>query len=63
MKIWRGICIHPVRMLVLYYKLSSLRDLVGKMAERGLQLAHTTIMRWVSWLEETDIRPQALLLP
>jgi transposase-like protein len=28
------------------YKLS-LRDLVEMMAERGLQLAHTTIMRWV----------------
>ena len=30
----------------LRYKLS-LRDLVEKMAERGLHLAHTTIMRWV----------------
>ncbi|WP_429392068.1 IS6 family transposase [Robbsia andropogonis] len=30
----------------LRYKLS-LRDLVGMMAERGLSLAHTTIMRWV----------------
>ena len=30
----------------LRYKLS-LRDLVEMMAERGLQLAHTTIMRWV----------------
>src|SRR3954454_22628353 len=30
----------------LRYKLS-LRDLVGVMAERGLSLAHTTIMRWV----------------
>jgi transposase-like protein len=28
------------------YKLS-LRDLVEMMAERGLELAHTTIMRWV----------------
>ena len=28
------------------YKLS-LRDLVEMMAERGLQLAHTTILRWV----------------
>ena len=28
------------------YKLS-LRDLVEMMAERGLSLAHTTIMRWV----------------
>jgi transposase-like protein len=25
----------------------SLRDLVEMMAERGLELAHTTIMRWV----------------
>ena len=31
----------------LRYKLS-LRDLVEMMAERGLSLAHTTIMRWVS---------------
>jgi transposase-like protein len=30
----------------LRYKLS-LRDLVEMMAERGLVLAHTTIMRWV----------------
>jgi transposase-like protein len=30
----------------LRYKLS-LRDLVETMAERGLSLAHTTIMRWV----------------
>lgn len=30
----------------LRYKLS-LRDLVEMMAERGLQLAHTTILRWV----------------
>jgi len=30
----------------LRYKLS-LRDLVEMIAERGLQLAHTTIMRWV----------------
>jgi len=30
----------------LCYKLS-LRDLVEMMAERGLQLAHTTILRWV----------------
>jgi transposase-like protein len=30
----------------LRYKLS-LRDLVEMMAERGLHLAHTTIMRWV----------------
>ena len=30
----------------LRYKLS-LRDLVEIMAERGLSLAHTTIMRWV----------------
>jgi transposase-like protein len=30
----------------LRYKLS-FRDLVQMMAERGLQLAHTTILRWV----------------
>jgi transposase-like protein len=30
----------------LRYKLN-LRDLVEMMAERGLHLAHTTIMRWV----------------
>ena len=30
----------------LRFKLS-LRDLVEMMAERGLSLAHTTIMRWV----------------
>jgi transposase-like protein len=30
----------------LRYKLS-LRDLVEMMAERGLDIAHTTIMRWV----------------
>lgn len=30
----------------LRYKLS-LRDLVEMMSERGLSLAHTTIMRWV----------------
>jgi transposase-like protein len=30
----------------LRYKLS-FRDLVEMMAERGLQLAHTTVMRWV----------------
>lgn len=30
----------------LHYKLR-LRDLVGTMAERGLSLLHTTIMRWV----------------
>jgi transposase-like protein len=35
-----------VRTLVLRYKLS-LRDLVEMMAERGLELVHTTIMRWV----------------
>jgi transposase-like protein len=32
----------------LCYKLS-FRDLVEMMAERGLQLAHTTILRWVRW--------------
>ena len=30
----------------LRYKLS-FRDLVEMMAERGLQLAHTTILRWI----------------
>ena len=35
-----------MRALVLRFKLS-LRDLVEMMAERGLSLAHTTIMRWV----------------
>lgn len=30
----------------LTYKLSS-RDLVEKMAERGIELAHTTILHWV----------------
>jgi transposase-like protein len=30
----------------LHYKLS-LRDLVEMMSERGLRLAHTTILRWV----------------
>ncbi|MGF6870828.1 transposase-like protein [Paraburkholderia sp. MM5477-R1] len=33
----------------LRYKLS-LRDLVEMMAERGLSLAHTTILRWVKRL-------------
>jgi transposase-like protein len=33
----------------LRYKLS-LRDLVEMMAERGLSMAHTTIMRWVQRL-------------
>jgi transposase-like protein len=32
----------------LCYKLS-FRDLVEMMAERGLHLSHTTIMRWVQW--------------
>ncbi|MFC0692333.1 IS6 family transposase [Paraburkholderia humisilvae] len=41
----RGIIILCVRWY-LRYKLS-LRDLVEMMAERGLSLAHTTIMRWV----------------
>ena len=41
----------------LRYKLS-LRDLVEMMAERGLSLAHTTIMRWVRRLR-TGVR-QAL---
>ena len=36
----------PVRPLILRFKLS-LRDLVEIMAERGLSMAHTTIMRWV----------------
>ena len=41
----RGIIVLCVRWY-LRYKLS-LRDLVEMMAERGLSLAHTTIMRWV----------------
>src|SRR5467141_1063703 len=40
-----GIVILCVRWY-LRYKLS-LRDLVEMMAERGLSMAHTTIMRWV----------------
>jgi transposase-like protein len=36
------LCVH----WYLRYKLS-LRDLVEMMAERGLSLAHTTILRWV----------------
>ena len=38
----------------LRFKLS-LRDLVEMMAERGLSLAHTTIMRWVQQLH-TGVR-------
>jgi transposase-like protein len=30
-----------------YLRFSRFRDLVEMMAERGLSLAHTTIMRWV----------------
>jgi transposase-like protein len=41
----RGVILLCVRRY-LRYKLS-LRDLVEMMAERGLPLAHTTIMRWV----------------
>jgi transposase-like protein len=41
----RNVIIHCVRWY-LRYKLS-LRDLVEMMAERGLSLAHTTILRWV----------------
>ena len=41
----REIIIVCVR-LYLHYKLS-LRDLVEMMGERGVALAHTTIMRWV----------------
>jgi transposase-like protein len=44
----------------LRYKLS-LRDLVEMMAERGLSLAHTTIMRWVRRF--MTIIPQAELSP
>lgn len=39
------VVIHCVR-LYLSYKLSS-RDLVNILGERGIQLAHTTILRWV----------------
>ena len=41
----RGIVILWVRWY-LRFKLS-LRDLVEMMAERGLSMAHTTIMRWL----------------
>jgi hypothetical protein len=41
----RGVIILCVRWY-LRFKLS-LRDLVEMMAERGLSMAHTTIMRWV----------------
>ena len=44
----RGIVILCVRWY-LRYKMS-LRDLVEMMAERGLSMAHTTIMRWVQRL-------------
>jgi transposase-like protein len=37
----------------LRYKLS-LRDLVEMMAERGLSLAHTTILRWVQRLRPSS---------
>jgi transposase-like protein len=35
-----------MRALVLSYKLSY-RDLTAMMGERGIELAHTTILRWV----------------
>jgi len=41
----RDVIIHCVHWY-LCYKLSS-RDLAEMMAERGLHLSHTTIMRWV----------------
>jgi len=44
----RGIVILCVRWY-LRYKMS-LRDLVEMMAERGLSMAHTTIIRWVQRL-------------
>ena len=37
---------HLVRALVFGFKLS-FRDLVEMMAERGIDLARTTIMRWI----------------
>ncbi len=37
----------------LRFKLS-LRDLVEMMAERGLSLAHTTIVRWVSAMRRSS---------
>ena len=37
----------------LRYKLS-LRDLVEMMAERGLHLAHTTILRWVQHMHRSS---------
>src|ERR1700687_6215478 len=51
----RGIVILCVRWY-LRFKLS-LRDLVEMMAERGLSMAHTTIMRWVqSYATELEKR-------
>ena len=37
----------------LSYKLSS-RDLVNMMGERGIELAHTTIQRWVRYVPEFE---------
>jgi transposase-like protein len=48
----------------LRYKLS-LRDLVEMMAERGLQLAHTMILRWVRRYapEFRSVSPNKSLIP
>src|SRR5579862_1147541 len=46
----------------LRYKLS-LRDLVEMMAERGLTLAHTTILRWVRRYLHEDSRQMGLPVP
>lgn len=45
----------------LRYKLS-LRDLVEMMAERGLSLAHTTILRWVRRLRLSSSNAGTALL-
>jgi transposase-like protein len=37
----------------LWFKLS-LRDLVEMMAERGIDLARTTVMRWIARYAESD---------
>lgn len=44
----------------LRFKLS-FRDLVEMMAERGLSLAHTTIMRWIQRYERPETNPSNAL--
>jgi transposase-like protein len=46
----------------LSYKLS-IRDLVEMMAERGLNLSHTTIMRWVQRYAPECVKSAGLALP